>query len=307
MESPTGSAPSLVATLRNMLLDQWSEFKLDQPHPRELHAYLKVNGPGDAVLVRLANPGGRLVAVAKAALTPQAQPRLRREFQALSLVRSRLKGNPILASIPRPLALLELGREVILLETAVQGAPLASLLSAGEKDGLRPRDSGYLELAFQWLVDFQQAMAREEKTPPQHGDFSLVNLLWKRQGGLGVVDWEYFGDEYPPMFDLFSLLSSFSLLGRREGENFLLAYFRPGWFIQTAAGLVGKCARPWGLGTGDVDEAFRLYLVKKGRRMEELYGPRHPYTHAYSEALDYGGQHRPTIFPHGGEAEHGDS
>jgi len=296
MKSPTGSAPSLVTVLKNMLLNQWSEFKLAQPRPRELHGSLKVNGPGDAVLIRLADPRGRLVAVAKAALMPQAQPRLRREFQALSLVRSQLERNPILASIPRPLALLELGREVILLEAAVDGVPLRSLLPAGRENGLHPRASGYLELSLEWLADFHRAMASEGDTLPQHGDFSVVNLLWQGQGRVGVVDWEYFGDEYPPMFDLFSLLSSFARLQQKE-ENFLLHFFAPGWFSQEAARLVEKYALLWGLGKGDVAEAFRLYLEKKGRRMEVLYGQRHPYTHAYSEALDYWRQHPPTLFP----------
>lgn len=299
------SIPSLVEVVRDMLLDQWRELRLTGT-PREVQSTLKVNGPGDIVLIRLTEPRGRLVGVAKAALTSQAQPRLRREFQALSLVRSRLEGNPLLASIPRPLALREVGREVILLETAVQGVPLLSRMPVERGGGLHPRASGYLELCFQWLMDFQQAMAREGKTFPQHGDFSTVNLLRQGQGRLGVVDWEYFGDEYPPMFDLFSLLSSFGRLQQKE-ENFLIPLFAPGWFSQTAARLVGKYALLWGLGSGHVDESFRLYLVKKGRRMEELYGPRHPYTRPYLEALDYGGQHRPTLLPHGGEAEHGNS
>ncbi len=185
----------------------------------------------------------------------------------------------------------------IVVEAPVEGTPFLHQLSEEIGNGSHPRANRYLELAFQWLVDFHQATARGGGTPPQHGDFSLLTLLWQQEGGVGVVDWEFFGEEYPPMFDLFSLLFSFASLARREGQNFLLAGFAPGWFSQTAAGLVARYASLWGLGWGEVEEAFRQHLEKMGRRMEELYGQRHPYARPYLEGLNYWEQHRPALFP----------
>jgi lipopolysaccharide/colanic/teichoic acid biosynthesis glycosyltransferase len=295
VETRTGTAPSMVAMLKDMLLSRWSEFKFAQPRPRDLHSSLKVCGPGDSVVIRLAHPAAGLVAVAKAALMPQAQERIRAEFESLGLVRSRLEKEPILASVPRPLDLVQMGREVVLLEAAVDGIPLRSLLSAGGKDGLDPRGSRYLQLAFQWLVEFHGAMAARGHPLCQHGDYSLVNLLWQGHGRLGVVDWEYCGDRLPPMFDLFSLLSSFARLPG-TADNFLMPFFAPGWFSKAAVGMVEEYAVMLGLPKADGEDCLRLYLEEKGRRTAVLYGERHPYTRGYSQALDYWRQHRPLLF-----------
>ncbi|MBU2009505.1 MAG: phosphotransferase [Chloroflexi bacterium] len=294
-------APSLVEMARDFLLRHWAELEMAGPCPPEVLGSLRTSGPGDAVVVFLTDPRGRLMAVAKVAVMPPAAARLRRGFRALSLIRPRLEGNPILASIPRPLALLEAGMETIVVEAPVEGIPLLHRLPEEIGNGSIPRASRYLELAFQWLVDFHQAMARGGGTPPQHGDFCLQNLLWRGKGGVGVVDWEHFGEEYPPMFDIFSLLVSFGELQRRKGKNFLLACFAPGWFSQTTAELVARYASLLGLGWEEMEEAFRQHLEKMGQRMEELYGRHHPYARPYLEALSCWEQHRPALFPHGGE------
>jgi Ser/Thr protein kinase RdoA (MazF antagonist) len=45
-------------------------------------------------------------------------------------------------------------------------------------------------------------------TVPQHGDFSLGNVLVRRGGGVVVVDWEDFGAERLPGYDLVTLFAT---------------------------------------------------------------------------------------------------
>lgn len=57
------------------------------------------------------------------------------------------------------------------------------------------------------MAAVEAQIAIEDCTGHQHGDYSTCNLLWDGTS-IGVVDWEFASRELPPLFDIFSLLTS---------------------------------------------------------------------------------------------------
>jgi hypothetical protein len=62
----------------------------------------------------------------------------------------------------------------------------------------------------------------------QHGDFAPVNILLNpTRPEWGVIDWEWMGTSFPPLFDLFTFCSRVHYLQRRrKGLTFFQEYFQ---------------------------------------------------------------------------------
>ncbi|MCW8855335.1 MAG: aminoglycoside phosphotransferase family protein [Gammaproteobacteria bacterium] len=115
----------------------------------------------------------------------------------------------------------------------------------------------------------------------QHGDFAVNNVfLDEVSNEWGVIDWEWLGSGFPPLFDLFSLFTSirFSKGGVTKYDafegyyiSFTDSFFDKNWFSEFLIGLVKRYCNHYDLSMDDVYRyfiAFILFHCNKFRKNE---------------------------------------
>lgn len=285
------SAP-LSDVIASEVLRRWSEMGLPAPAPFRLDHALLSRGSATKLVIALADPAtAEYVAIAKVAPLTRGPEIVEGELRHLSLIHGALPPGSLLgASIPRPLGTLELLRGRVAVQSAIDGIRLTGLVR-------RDPHGPWLRLGAQWLIDFHGAMAsRFRDGAPQHGDFALTNLFLRKDGTLGVIDWDYFGTEYPPMFDLFSLLNSwaFSRAEIRSSDTdvprcaaaFGRAWLTDRWFVGQASTVIGGYCSSRGIPLASARRHFLEHLSCKLDRARGLYGSRHFYARLFHLVLD---------------------
>lgn len=156
--------------------------------------------------------------------------------------------NPFIRqSIPRPLARFEVRNMSITVETHLKGAPFSSLTLKRGYFAHQGVVRKHMTLLVDWISRFFEITGSRNFGEPdfscfQHGDFFVDNILFDSEtNSIGVVDWDGFGDTYPPLFDFFCLLSEFYFtlsaprkMSRWEIEmlSFKDTFFRKNWFSE---------------------------------------------------------------------------
>jgi hypothetical protein len=195
--------------------------------------------------------------VVKMTRDPQLNPRLEREWHALTVLQERGIGDE--GTVPRPLFAGRHADLAIVGQTAVEGVPFRRQMRAAADcpyasavvDWLlelgtitahtQPTDSPGIAARLEallarftelyrvdpvhgeFLADQVAAIARSETGLPlvfQHGDPGPWNLLVTRDGRPAFLDWEAADPEGLPLWDIFHFLRSFGLaISRRAGRS----------------------------------------------------------------------------------------
>jgi hypothetical protein len=195
--------------------------------------------------------------VVKMTRDPTLNPRLEREWHALTLLQERGIGDE--GTVPRPLFFGRHADLAIVGETAVDGVPfLKQTRATADCPYARAVVDWFLELARRtahrqptgspgiaawleallarfaelyrvdsvygdFLADQVAAIARSETGLPlvfQHGDPGPWNLMVTREGRPAFLDWEAADPEGVPLWDIFHFLRSFGLaISRRMGRS----------------------------------------------------------------------------------------
>jgi hypothetical protein len=195
--------------------------------------------------------------VVKMTRDPKLNPRLEREWHALTLLQERGIGDE--GTVPRPLFAGRHADLAIVGETAVDGVPFRKQtratadcpnahavvdwllelgrLTAHTQPTGSPGIAAWLEALLarftelyrvdpvhgDFLADQVAAIARSEAGLPlvfQHGDPGPWNLLVTREGRPAFLDWEAADPEGLPLWDIFHFLRSFGLaISRRTGRS----------------------------------------------------------------------------------------
>jgi hypothetical protein len=195
--------------------------------------------------------------VVKMTRDPQLNPRLEREWHALTVLQERGIGDE--GTVPRPLFAGRHADLAIVGQTAVEGVPFRRQMRAAADcpyasavvDWLlelgtitahtQPTDSPGIAARLEallarftelyrvdpvhgeFLADQVAAIARSEAGLPlvfQHGDPGPWNLLVTRDGRPAFLDWEAADPEGLPLWDIFHFLRSFGLaISRRAGRS----------------------------------------------------------------------------------------
>ncbi len=265
-------------------------------------------------------PGSRPVTVAKAPRLEKDGPALLEEAETLRAIHSLEEGG--FDSIPRVLAVEELGSRPLLVESALPGG----LLSPARIGRDRAR---YCEGVTRWLIDFHRATRSQPLTPGEveqlvaeplqtiaervpdhpllersaavlrelrglrlpavceHGDLGHPNLMELEAGSIGVLDWETARLRGLPAVDLFFFLA---FVGRTAGQKPEQAFDREGGW---ATPWTGRYARALELEPACLQPLFAAAWIRALARLaRDLEGDEgrewlreHPYSHWWSFAL----------------------
>jgi thiamine kinase-like enzyme len=129
----------------------------------------------------------------------------------------------------------------------------------------------------------------------QHGDFAPVNILRDpARDQWGVIDWDWMGASYPPLFDFFTFFTRVHFLERRRKgltfheelmESFVDSFFRPTWFSSVVQEQVIRYCDRFQLSYQDTFDHFIQYLLFQCGKYRHVM-PGHPEFHSsYEEIL----------------------
>jgi hypothetical protein len=258
------------------LREGWAEWGLGSA-PHRLSTLLVTGGPrsvSKVVLLGFVEPSSVPVIAVKAPRVDEAAPGVRREGVALARLAARRSGG--VPGVPRLLSRREIDGVPLLVETAIWGRPLESLLTrrnhgawsmkvadwlAGLVQGeavlpapywreaiVEPMLSRFLEV-FERVVDPSLlregvAIVREIgvlPAVPEQRDFGAWNVLVTPAGDLAVLDWESAEVDGLPVLDLLYYLAyaSFSVDRARDRDS-RVASFRRSLDPSTQTGAVRR-------------------------------------------------------------------
>jgi hypothetical protein len=238
------------------LREAWGEWGLGAA-PDRLSTLLVTGGPrsvSKVVLLAFVEPSPVPVIAVKAPRLDEAAAGVRREGLALERLAARRSGG--LPGVPRLLTRREIDGVPLLVETALGGRPLQSLLTPGSHRAwsmkvadwlaalaqggavlpatywretiVEPMFSRFVELFEQvtdrGLLREGEAIVREIgvlPSVPEQRDFGAWNVLVTPTGGLAVLDWESAEVDGLPTLDLLYYLAyaSFNVDGARDRES----------------------------------------------------------------------------------------
>jgi len=300
---------SLVHRVCQFILRNRFQLGLDLPKPNYLTWSVSATGSPLKTIVRIIDEtNGNAVAVAKVINWAVASKSLDAEYENLECVRKIVVQKPTLqAAIPQPLALIDIGNNRVLIETTFNGQSLESVLWRHSPLLSSRRRLYYLQLLFKWLLTFHKqffisAHKKGELLRPefyQHGDFSTGNILLVSNRRIGLVDWEYFGQGYPPLFDLFCLVTSFArdseLVKTEKFQDIKLfkkIYFNENWLSEATKSFIKKYIQTFHLKQNSVYRAFLQYLNIRYKRALALHGSLNQITRSYKSWLEYACKNR---------------
>lgn len=301
---------SLVHQVCQFILRNQFQLGLDLPKPNYLTWSVSATGSPLKTIVRIIDKtNGNVVAMAKTSNKAVASESLEAEYENLQCVRKIVAQKPTLqAAIPRSLAIIDIGyNNRVLIETTFNGQSLESVLQSYSPPLSSRRQLYYLRLLFKWLLAFHKqffifAHKKGESLQPefyQHGDFSTGNILLVGNSKIGLVDWEHFGQGYPPLFDLFCLVTSFareSELVKTEKfqdiELFKMIYFNANWLSEATRAFIKKYIQTFHLRQDSVYQVFLQYLNIRCKRALALHGSLNQITRSYKSWLEYACKNR---------------
>jgi hypothetical protein len=264
------------------------------------------------------DPTKRLIAVCKRTMEVDGYTSgASREFQALTLLTRHAQAlSTRHIVVPRPIHWEVGGRHSSAIQTAISGVSLWELgrreawwtsdrstidelvdvqiaiqevLTAGLRDEVRLVSPHYFENTADLSFANGSTRLREYGNYVQHGDYTSPNIVREEGTDMwGVIDWEGLGTGFPPLFDIYSLFSSFGDEGpsdpvrfvRRRRQYFLSTFFRSGFLNSALRAATAKYCQRFELDTGrsfDYLMDCLLYQYNKYRRADsktyaDLYG-----------------------------------
>lgn len=197
---------------------------------------------------------------------------------------------------PVPLHEMEYENSYFTVESPLEGYPLNHLIeSIVRKD--RAAAENLIFRLFEHMAQLHQILQRQSGQPLQHGDLHLGNIFYSKSKRFQVVDWSFCSAELPPLFDLFSTMSTIFLFTGYQGSRVLpvkalqLAFFDDNWLAHLLAAGMGSYCRDVQIDLDRIGEYFRYFLQIRLHRFETLGYPKR-YGDRFVELRQYYDDHR---------------
>jgi len=199
----------MIPFIKEYLLNNWQNLNLG-PAPKDL-GFIKL---GDravkdeslrtaSFIVTKSETPVLIIKIPRDPANPYVQASLKLEDNNLKLIRDKLKGSKLLEAIPQSIFLEQINGTLVQAETTVSGTDMGKTYVS---ENIVKTAAENLTLAFDWLAEFQLAFGGT----PQHGDFHASNLFVSKGNISGVIDWEDFKLDYPPCYDVFYFIKTYS-------------------------------------------------------------------------------------------------
>lgn len=126
--------------------------------------------------------------------------------------------------------------------------------------------NNYMCISYDWKKHDQSAYL----AIVQHGDFAVNNIFFDTNTNeWGIIDWEWMGKGYPPLFDLFSLFTSVRFVNKNSSGDvfdkyyisFVHTYFDNNWFSEYLNKLVKRYCKNFNLNSVHIYTFFITYLL----------------------------------------------
>jgi hypothetical protein len=179
--------------------------------------------------------------VAKTLRTPSIAPRLQAEYATQARLFAQMG-----ASVPQPLALLDIEGQTVMVERAIGGQALSVLMKQDAKHRKPAQIYSDLHRVLDWLAEFQHktmgtAPGQMNITGAEgidlplvgcHGDFWAGNIFLQ-DNQLAVIDWEDYREGVLPTHDAFLFITTYALSywqKTSKDKAFRQSFLTDNWF-----------------------------------------------------------------------------
>jgi len=180
----------MIQSLKSYILDHWQDIRPDIRKPDDLSFMIRGSGsyrlPYTKVIVLFFRPGdSRPIVVGKTTDDPAFAGIVEKEYAHLKRMHDGPYPDALKATIPRPIALQRIGRDTVMIETAVAGESMAMQMTRNARNDQYTRDAFVDTLA--WLTqmrndDLNGAEAAAQAARVVDGALGFYDELYSPQG-----------------------------------------------------------------------------------------------------------------------------